>query len=491
MKRFLKKFLSQFHYRFARGIVYMLQSSEYHIGEYVTWLDRVENFATVEVRKKLVMTTKSKLLYFKMVGLIVIFVACAILGIVYADTLVEYVLFTLLLLCAPIISAYLIIIPVLFITYIIQKPLEWRMMSSARAKLAGHSGLKIAIAGSFGKTTMRNMLATVLGEGKRVATQEKNYNTLIGISRFIKSLKGDEEVIIFELGEYMPGDIAKMCRIIAPDMGIITGINEAHLQNFKSVTETAREIFSLTQFLNDKPIYVNAENELARNFASHINSAALHEYSRKGVAIAHVWGANFNVSSAETDLEGVRFTITCDDLPIKVESRLLGLHQIGPLSAVIKIAHGLGLTSEQIIAGVSKTSAFEHRLEPKFSPLGIITLDDSYNGNPDGVIAVIDFLSSLDGYRRFYVTPGLVELGSASERIHRAIGQKLARSGIENIVLIKNSATPDIEFGLHENKYAGKIITFESALQAFKSLEHLTTTGDVVLLQNDWSDQYA
>lgn len=491
MKRFFKKFLSQFHYRFVRSIVYMLQSSEYHIGEYLTWLDRVQNFGTVEVRKKLIMTTKSKLLYAKMLGLMLLCGAGAVWGLVVADTVAEYALFILLLLCAPIICAYLIVIPVAFMTYAIQKPLEWHMMRAARKKLAGHAGLKIAIAGSFGKTTMRQMLATVLGEGKRVATQEKNYNTLIGISRFIQSLKGDEEVIIFELGEYMPGDIAKMCRIIAPDLGIITGLNEAHLQNFKSITETAREIFSLTQFLNDKPLYVNAENELVKNFASHINSPMLHEYSRAGVAVAHVWGANFTVTNATTDLDGVRFTITCDDMPIQVESKLLGLHQIGPLSVVVKIAHGLGLTTEQIRIGIAKTSAFEHRLEPKFSPLGVITLDDSYNGNPDGVIAVIDFLASLREHRRFYVTPGLVELGSATERVHRAIGQKLARSGIEHVVLIKNSATPDIEFGLHENKYPGKIITFASALEAFKALEHLTTTGDVVLLQNDWPDQYA
>jgi len=490
LKSFFKKFLSQFHPRFVRSIVYMLQSSEYHIGEYLTWLDRVTDFRRVEVRKKLVMTTKSKMLYAKMWGIIVLLCAGAVVGLMFADAFLEYVLFGLLFLLAPIIAAYLIIIPVVFITYVIQKPYEWKMIRDARAKLALHKGFKIAIAGSFGKTTMRQMLATVIGEGKRVATQEKNYNTLIGISRFIQSLKGDEDVIIFELGEYMPGDIAKMCRIISPDLGIITGVNEAHLQNFKSISETLREIFSLTHFLRDKPLYVNGENERTRQFASHIASPFLNAYSRAGIALAHVSGVNFNVTSAATDLDGVHFIIVCDDMPISVQSKLLGLHQVGPLSAAIKIAHDLGLSHEQIVSGVAKTSAFEHRLEPKYSTVGVITLDDSYNGNPDGVMAVIDFLASLVGHRRFYVTPGLVEMGSATESVHRHIGQKLAKSGIENVVLIQNSATPDIEFGLLENKYPGKIIKFTNAFAAFKALEHLTTTGDVVLLQNDWPDQY-
>ncbi len=491
LKSFFKKFLSQFHYRFPRSIIYMLQVSEYNIRDYVQWLDRVHHFGRVEVRKTLVPTAKSKLMRIKLWAIIVALFAGSIAGFVFADTFFENLIAVVVFLFTPILSAYVMVIPVFFFALLVQKPHEWHMIRQATKKLAGHKGFKIAIAGSYGKTSMRNMLATVLREAKNVATQEKNFNTLAGISRFITNLKGDEEVIIFELGEYMPGDIAKMCTIIRPDLGIVTGINEAHLHNFKNVNATAHEIFTLADFVHDKPLYVNGENTRARQFVAHMNSKNLHEYSREGIAVAHVAGANFTVSEAETDLDGVRFTITCDDTPIRAESGLLGLHQIGPLSAAIKIAHDMGLTREQIEAGITKTRAFEHRLEPKINSVGVITLDDSYNGNPDGVVAVIDFLASLRNTRRFYVTPGLVEMGSASEAVHRMIGQKLARSGIENVVLIQNSATPDIEFGLLENKYPGKIITFPNAFAAFAALEHLTTTGDVVLLQNDWPDQYA
>jgi UDP-N-acetylmuramoyl-tripeptide--D-alanyl-D-alanine ligase len=129
-------------------------------------------------------------------------------------------------------------------------------------------------------------------------------------------------------------------------------------------------------------------------------------------------------------------------------------------------------------------------LEPKTDASGIVTLDDSYNGNPDGVRAVIDFLASLKGHRRFYVTPGLVEMGPRKEEVHHEIGRELAAAGIEKIILIKNSATPYIEEALKEKNYRGEIMWFDNALAAFAALPLMTVKGDVVLLQNDWPDQY-
>ena len=120
----------------------------------------------------------------------------------------------------------------------------------------------------------------------------------------------------------------------------------------------------------------------------------------------------------------------------------------------------------------------------------MVTLDDSYNGNPDGVKAVIEFLGSLKDHRRFYVTPGLVEMGGRTEQVHKEIGKRLAQAHIEKVVLIKNSVTPYLAQGLHEAHYDGEVVWFDDALSAFAALPHLTVKGDVVLLQNDWPDQY-
>ena len=182
--------------------------------------------------------------------------------------------------------------------------------------------------------------------------------------------------------------------------------------------------------------------------------------------------------------------MTKNDMGLEMKSALLGLHQVGPLAAAADIALILGLSPEQVKSGVNKTTPFSHRLELKTDDAGVVTLDDSYNGNPDGFNAAIDFLASLEGCRRFYVTPGLVEMGSQTEEVHRQIGRRLARTSIEKVVLVKNSVTPYIEQGLKEEEYHGEIIWFNDALAAFVALPLLTVKGDVVLLQNDWPDQY-
>ena len=118
------------------------------------------------------------------------------------------------------------------------------------------------------------------------------------------------------------------------------------------------------------------------------------------------------------------------------------------------------------------------------------TIDDSYNGNPDGARVAIEFLSQLKGHRRVYVTPGLVEVGSAAEAVHTQIGLELA-SSVDVVVLVENSATPFIAEGLKAGDFKGDILWYEDGLSCLNAIPQITKPGDVVLLQNDWSDNYA
>jgi UDP-N-acetylmuramoyl-tripeptide--D-alanyl-D-alanine ligase len=241
-----------------------------------------------------------------------------------------------------------------------------------------------------------------------------------------------------------------------------------------------KTIYELADYLDDKPTYVSGESELAKK-----NARAGHIlYSRAGAGDA-------KVENEKTDLSGTSFTLVTGSARMELTSSLLGLHQVGPLAAAADIARRLGLTPQEIRAGIAKTRPFDHRLEPTTDAAGVITLDDSYNGNPDGVQAVIQFLASLTRHRRFYVTPGLVEMGARTEAVHKEIGRALAQAKIEKVILIRNSVTPYIEQGLKKAGYGGEVLWFEEALQAFAALPHLTVAGDVVLLQNDWPDQYA
>ncbi len=475
----MKSWLSRYGLSYPRSIAYMLQASEYNVRDYLAWYRDTKDFSQVERRKRLVGTPKGRLMLSVAWSIFMISLVIAVLSFFLLPTPASYVLFVLILLAMPYLVAYGVIVPLVVIESLIQRPIERVVTGKARIKLRAHKAVKIGIAGSFGKTTMREILRTVLSEGMKVAAPPHSYNTPIGISRFVETLEGDEEILIFEMGEHYPGDVRELCELVDPDIGIITGVNEAHLERSGSLERTVAMIYEIADHLGDRPLYVNGESELARKNARPGN--IIYDRNRVG---------EWRIVQPSTDLSGTSFVMERDVERMRMRSELLGLHQIGPIAAAAIIALRLGSSPERIEAGIERTKPFDHRLKPKVDPSGVITLDDSYNGNPDGVAAVIDFLSSLEGRRRFYVTPGLVEMGHRTEGVHREIGARLAKAGIEKVVLIRNSVTPYIEEGLKEAGYGGEIVWFDDAISAFTALPLLTAKGDVVLLQNDWPDQY-
>jgi UDP-N-acetylmuramoyl-tripeptide--D-alanyl-D-alanine ligase len=473
----IKDWLSRYHPRYPRALAYMLQATEYDVRDYLAWYSQTADFIRVERRKEFVGSLKGKLILVSAWLILLCLYALAIGSLWLISEPISYVAFVVLILLAPFLLAYLILIP-LGVIKAIQYPVEQKILKRAKGKISRHRGIKIAIAGSFGKTSMREILGTVLSQGKKVATPPHSHNTPLGISEFIDTLTGNEDIVIFELGEYYPGDIRKLCELVHPNIGIITGINEAHLKKFKTLDRTADTIFELSAYVDPKKLYVNGESQLARTRADK-NII----YDRTGVG-------NWRVKESSSDLNGTSFSLTKGSDTLKVHSSLLGMHQVGPLSLAAEIATQVGLSPSEIQVSLSKTTPFEHRLNPIKDSSDVIMLDDSYNGNPDGVNAVINFLASLKNHRRFYVTPGLVEMGSETESVHKAIGRKLAEAEIEKVVLVKNSVTPFIEKGLKESHYHGEVLWFDDALDAFRALPNLTVAGDVVLLQNDWPDQY-
>lgn len=468
----------------------MLQANEYYPFEYIAWYHRTSDFLHLEKRKRLVYTTKAILLSaFAWISFVWSLVASAYVA--YETGVPGTIAAILGFVLAPFIVPYTLFILIIALNWM-QKPIEAYIIASARRKLRTLPAIRIAVAGSYGKTTMREMLKTVLSEGKRVASPGGSHNTPLAIARFIQTLTGNEEVLVFELGEYYPGDIHKLCKFVDPQWGVITGVNEAHLERFVTLDKAAETIFELATYLKAKSgsflkgsdvrdvvVYVNTDG-IAK---TPIDTKDYIAYDKQGTA---AW----KVVSATTDIDGTSISFDHSGVSVSVHSKLLGLHTVGPLAAVADIASRLGLNNDQIAKGIAATKPFEHRMEPRTDG-GVIWIDDSYNGNPDGAAAAIDFLKGLSGKRRYYVTPGLVEMGSRKAEIHREMGKHLAEAGIERVVLIRNSVTPYIEEGLQAAGYTGEILWYDFGPTAFNALPKMTVQGDVVLIQNDWPDQYA
>ncbi len=480
--KWFKRIQSAYSWKYPTTLVYMLQASEYTIRDYIEWLGRVDDFGHVMVRKKLVMTTKAKALFVVTWLLILLWLVAILyiaLGMPASASLLAVVALVILF---PLVLPYALVVPLWLGQLLVQRPRERAALALASATLAKHPGYKIAIAGSYGKTSMKHILETVLAQKLHTAGAPHSYNTPLGIAKFIGGLKGDEEVLVFELGEYYPGDIRSLSTFVQPDLGIITGVNEAHLSRFKTLDATAAGIFELADYKPSMAIYVNGESKLAYDYAQKHYKPTF--YGHKG---SHGW----EITNAHSDIEGTHFVASKAKRTVKARTKLLGLHQVGPIAAAIAIAAELGLSDKQIEQGIAALEPFPHRMEIRTGSDNIPVIDDSYNGNPDGAKALITFLAGLKEFRRFYITPGFVEMGTRSSVVHQELGRELAAAKIEVVALIRNSVTNDVAVGLNSADYAGRVLWFEDAESCFTGIHQYTKKGDILAFQNDWPDNYA
>ena len=477
----MRELLTHYSLRYIPTLLYMLQASEYQPRDYMAWLRRTRNFSNVAKRRNLDYTTKAKLLAIAMWGIAAL--SIGLFGWMIYSGIDEgsyrtFIIGILGLLLLPWLLAYAVLVPLVSGRLLIQIPRERSLIAAARKKLNNHKGYKIAIAGSYGKTTAKEILKTVLSEGKKVAATPGNMNTPIGISRFVMKLDGDEDILIFELGEARVGDVRQLCDLTMPDAGVITGISEAHLETFGTIDNIVSTIFELQDSLGDKPLYANADNEL-------INKRA----TDKAIKFSNKKAGEWHVKKASSSIEGTEFTIAKGSRELTIHAGLLGEHNVGIMAATVAIADEFGLSDEQIIKGFSQVVPFEHRMQPR-KLHGAWIIDDTYNGNSEGMRVGLELLKELSAKRRLYVTPGLVEQGDETAAIHHRIGGMIADSA-DVTFLMKNSVTDYIVEGLESSGYKGELRIIDDPLDFYQNIDQFIAAGDVVLMQNDWTDNYA
>jgi len=368
---------------------------------------------------------------------------------------------------------FLIIINVLLLP--IDMLIKELLIFLAKNKLKKLTNIKIiGVAGSYGKTGMKDLITTVLSEKYQVVKTPESVNTPVGIARTILN-KIDEktDILVVEIGEYYPGDIKNICSIAPSQIGVITGINEAHLERLKSIDNSVKTIFEIAQNMKPNGILLlnGKDKHIKNNYKKFILNQEVYFYLSKGKI-------EFNEDAPGFIYQKLFFPV-------------LGQYNLDKIDGVIYLAKKLGLTLQEIESGLKKIKTPAHRLQPILNrEKNILIIDDSYNGNPDGVEEAIKTLSLFKKRRKIFVTPGLVEIGNKSRDVHQRIGKRL-NDVVDLVILVKNSVTPDIEEGLINAGFnKNNIIWFDSMMEAQNNLGSILRSGDVVLFQNDWPDNY-
>ena len=276
----------------------------------------------------------------------------------------------------------------------------------------------IGVTGSVGKTTCKEIIASVLSQNFHVLKSEANYNTDIGISLTLMQLTEDHERAVLEMAMYGIGEIALICRIAAPSIGVVTNIGPVHLERVGWLGGIAQAKAELVESLPaDGLAVLNGDDPRTAALAARTRArSVLFGLSEQcDVRARNVVGRG---------LDGVTFTIEHEGRSAGVSCPLPGRHHVYPALAAAAVALHEGMALDEIAEALSRARP-DLRLRVVPGPNGSTIIDDSYNASPASMLATLDLLSELPG-RRVAVLGDMRELGAAEAEGHRLVGQRAA-----------------------------------------------------------------
>ena len=382
---------------------------------------------------------------------------------------------------------------------LINKPIENRInkyyIDDAKRILKEHPGLRIiGITGSFGKTSVKYYLTTLLSEGFSVLMTPESYNTPMGIVRTIREhLKPTHEIFVCEMGARHLHDIKEITDIVHPDDGILTSIGYQHLETFHSLENIVSTKYELLDAVDEKMKstgeasadkhlkFVNGDNEIIR---------ANMKYKD-----AITYGLSEDCDYRATDIKvtsgGTSFVVKAPNgESCEFSTKLVGRHNVENIVGAIAAANSLGIPMTKLRIAVRRLASVPHRLElTKHGNVSI--LDDAYNSNPNGAKVALETLYLFQDTVKVLVTPGMVELGEKEDEYNKEFGRQAA--GVcDYIILVGEKNSAAIKAGAIEAGFDPERIFVKNSFNEASALMYELDAGreKVILLENDLPDNY-
>ncbi len=381
---------------------------------------------------------------------------------------------------------------VLFVHYMML-PVEtavnnWYKRDAEKMLRARTDLLVIGITGSYGKTSVKYILGTILKEKFSVLVPPSSYNTPMGLTRVIREqLESGHQIFLAEMGARHVGDIKELVEMVRPKIGIITSVGPQHLETFFTVENVQNTKYELIEGLPDDGAAFFPDDSGTLGLARPL-------YDRSIKAKKFLFGesedCDVRVYDIKTGSSGSEFTVKIRDAePFRAVTKLLGTHNIMNIAAGISVAHYLGMSEEEIKRGVSLIEPVEHRLQLIPTGNGVNVIDDAFNSNPQGAAAAVEVLSSFEG-RKIIVTPGMVEFGEKQDEVNADFARKIADK-CDIVFLIGKKQTASMYRALAEESFNMENVHVCGSLnEASGMMGPMLSAGDTVLFENDLPDNY-
>ncbi|MDD5559456.1 UDP-N-acetylmuramoyl-tripeptide--D-alanyl-D-alanine ligase [Candidatus Methylomirabilis sp.] len=371
----------------------------------------------------------------------------------------------------------------------LEQAINHRFYAQAKVRMRQYPGEVVGITGSYGKTTTKFILATLLQRRYSVFKTPDGVNTTMGIVRVVReTLRDDHQFFVVEVAAYGPGEIREVCEILRPRLGILTAVGVQHLERFGTPERIAEAKYELIDSLPPGGLaIVNADDpgalrlaERARREGRRVRLYGVGEDERA----LDIRGKDIKLSS-----HGSAFRVETEHGAAMFETKLLGGWNIANILGATAAALECGVPLEEIADGVKSLTPAPKRLELREEG-GVIKLIDVANANPLGAQMALEVLSQFEGGSKILITPGLVELGQIEAEENRRFG-RAAAAVCDYVLLVGPQQTQPLREGLREGGFAGsRVLVARHSGEVTDYLKAIVREGDVLLYENRLPDTY-
>ena len=325
----------------------------------------------------------------------------------------------------------------------------------ARLQREKFQGPVIALTGSSGKTSVKEMIASILRQAGKVHATRGNLNNHIGVPLTLLVLDAEDDFSVVEMGASAAGEINYLCSIAKPDVVLINNVQAAHVDGFGSVDGIARAKGEIYQNLSKTGTAIlNLDDAYSDQWRTLIGSRDCITFSLHGESVK---GKEADVTA--TDIEAVgngcyQFMLHCYGQKHLVQLTVPGRHSVSNALAATACAAAVKAGLTQIVAGLESVQSVAGRLQVKTLPSGARVIDDSYNANPGSVKAAIDVLAEQHG-RKILVLGDMAELGNTAEQLHSEVGEYAKEAGIDELYSL-GQLSREASAGFSGSQFSGK-----------------------------------
>ena len=331
----------------------------------------------------------------------------------------------------------------------------------------------IAITGSVGKTSTKDLVYEVVNKKYKTLKPVGNLNNHIGLPLTILGLK-DHEALVVEMGMNHLKEISLLTNIAKPTIAIITNIGTAHIGNLGSRENILKAKLEITEALKpNSPLIINNDDDMLNKEGPNLNK----KYNLITVGIDNK--STYNATNIEDNIFSSTFYINNDKININVGSKAFIYNSLVAY-AVGKI---LKIDSKDIIDAIAKFKLSPHRLEKKVSKTGITIIDDTYNANQDSMINSLSILSKVKNKRRVAILADILELGNYTKEIHENIGKKIFPNTLDILITVGENAKLIAKEAQKNNFKNTNIYNFKDYKDCLENVQTLLSKNDIVLLK--------